>query len=61
MVPKIKINMFEFEVFEHVTVEYRHNLKLETNQQLVKMASSRDTKGSSCEDYLLKMRGESTV
>ncbi|XP_042445419.1 probable hexosyltransferase MUCI70 isoform X2 [Zingiber officinale] len=55
MVPKIKINMFEFEVFEHVTVEYRHNLRPEGSQRSVKMASSRDVKGSSCDDYLLKM------
>ncbi|XP_057748071.1 alkaline ceramidase TOD1-like [Arachis stenosperma] len=27
MNPKIKLNMFEVEVFEQVTVEYRHNLK----------------------------------
>ncbi|KAG6471982.1 hypothetical protein ZIOFF_069437 [Zingiber officinale] len=56
MVPKIKINMFEFEVFEHVTVEYRHNLRPEGSQRSVKMASSRDVKGSSCDDYLLKIQ-----
>ncbi|KAG6529460.1 hypothetical protein ZIOFF_011658 [Zingiber officinale] len=55
MVPKIKINMFEFEVFEQVAMEYRHNLKREAREQPIKMASSRDINGSSCEDYLLKM------
>jgi len=27
MSPKVSINMFEVEVFEHIAVEYRHNLK----------------------------------
>ncbi|KAG6525594.1 hypothetical protein ZIOFF_015556 [Zingiber officinale] len=59
MVPKIKINMFEFEVFEQVAMEYRHNLKREAREQPIKMASSREINGSSCEDYLLKMWEES--
>ncbi|XP_072999511.1 alkaline ceramidase TOD1 [Typha latifolia] len=60
MSPKLKINMFEVEVFEHVAVEYRHNIKHEGGGQVVtKMASSRDITGSKCEGYLLKMWGES--
>ncbi|XP_020097774.1 uncharacterized protein LOC109716646 [Ananas comosus] len=62
MSPKIKINMFEVEVFEHIAVEYRHNLKGSGGgggQVLSKIASSRDIVGSSCEGYLLKMWGES--
>ncbi|KAJ0963013.1 hypothetical protein J5N97_028135 [Dioscorea zingiberensis] len=70
MKPKIKLNMFEVEVFEHITVEYRHNLKregLHTQQQLAgKARETRNTypagdiNGSSCERYLLKMWGESS-
>ncbi|KAL5220419.1 hypothetical protein ABZP36_025132 [Zizania latifolia] len=28
MSPKVSMNMFEVEVFEHIAIEYRHNLKL---------------------------------
>jgi hypothetical protein len=61
---QMSINMFEVEVFEHIAVEYRHNLKREDGarkkQGNTKMASSRDITGSSCERYLLKMWGEPT-
>ncbi|RLM94166.1 hypothetical protein C2845_PM08G01810 [Panicum miliaceum] len=64
MSPKVSINMFEVEVFEHIAVEYRHNLKPDARgggkQGVTRMASSRDITGSSCERYLLKMWGEST-
>jgi hypothetical protein len=62
---KVSMNMFEVEVFEHITVEYRHNLKRDnggggrgTKQRIAGMASPRDIAGSSCEKYLMKMWGE---
>ncbi|KAM0881614.1 hypothetical protein ACQ4PT_032837 [Festuca glaucescens] len=67
MSPKVSMNMFEVEVFEHIAVEYRHNLKRDnagsgrgggTKQGVTRMASSRDIAGSSCEGYLMKMWGE---
>lgn len=65
MIPKVKINMFEVEVFEQVAVEYRHNIKREGPSllplpapQQIKRASARNISGSSCERYLLKMWGE---
>lgn len=73
MNPKININMFEVEVFEHVAIEYRHNLKqqIETvddrnskgntdDETNIKMGSLQNTPGRSCERYLLKMWGEAT-
>uniref|UniRef100_A0ACD5VN99 Uncharacterized protein n=1 Tax=Avena sativa TaxID=4498 RepID=A0ACD5VN99_AVESA len=68
MSPNVSMNMFEVEVFEHIAVEYRHNLKRDnggggggrTKQGITRMASSRDIVGSSCEKYLMKMRGEPT-
>ncbi|XP_062190068.1 alkaline ceramidase TOD1-like [Phragmites australis] len=64
MIPKVSMNMFEVEVFEHIAVEYRHNLKRDGvgrgKQGDTRMASSRDITGSSCEKYLLKMWGEHT-
>ncbi|CAO2199526.1 unnamed protein product [Urochloa humidicola] len=63
MSPKVRINMFEVEVFEHIAVEYRHNLKPDGGgggkQKVTRMATSKDIAGSSCERYLLKMWGES--
>lgn len=59
MSPKVNINMFEVEVFEHIAVEYRHNLKRDGVGQQIKRASFRDISGSSCNSYLLKMWGES--
>lgn len=66
MSPKIKINMFEVEVFEQITVEYRHNIRREgdgptaTTQKNKKnrRASLKDINGSSCEGYLIKMWSE---
>lgn len=65
MSPRVSINMFEVEVLEHISVEYRHNLKRGnggggggTKQGIARMASSRDIAGSSCEGYLMKMWGE---
>lgn len=66
MSPKVSMNMFEVEVFEHIAVEYRHNLKRDNGggggkqQGFTRMASSEDIAGSSCERYLLKMWGEPT-
>lgn len=67
MNPKIKINMFEVEVFEQIAIEYRHNIKKgDTATAKVKTkknrrASFRDVKGSSCENYLLQMWSGSEV
>ncbi|XP_073366205.1 alkaline ceramidase TOD1 [Aegilops tauschii subsp. strangulata] len=65
MSPRVSINMFEVEVLEHISVEYRHNLKRDNGgggggakQGIARMASSRDIAGSSCEGYLMKMWGE---
>uniref|UniRef100_A0A0E0BD08 TOD1/MUCI70 glycosyltransferase-like domain-containing protein n=2 Tax=Oryza glumipatula TaxID=40148 RepID=A0A0E0BD08_9ORYZ len=65
MSPKVIMNMFDVEVFEHIAVEYRHNLKRGNGgaggkQGITRMASSGDIAGSSCERYLLKMWGETT-
>ena len=68
MSPKVSMNMFEVEVFEHIAVEYRHNLKRDngggkgggTKHGSPGMASSRDITGSSCEKYLIKMWGDSS-
>nr|GMD87923.1 uncharacterized protein LOC109191984 [Ipomoea batatas] len=67
MSPKLRLNMFEVEVFEHVAVEYRHNLKHggASGTQVgprAKMASSADglsNIGSKCDGYLLQMWGKS--
>ncbi|XP_077228326.1 alkaline ceramidase TOD1-like [Tasmannia lanceolata] len=69
MTPKIKINMFEVQVFEHIAVEYRHNLKSsgqtssssDSTKGLLKTkrANPETVNGSRCEGYLLKMWGES--
>nr|GMD86602.1 uncharacterized protein LOC109191984 [Ipomoea batatas] len=67
MNPKLSLNMFEVEVFEHVAVEYRHNLKHggASGTQVgprANMASSADglsNIGSKCDGYLLQMWGKS--
>ncbi|XP_031117571.1 uncharacterized protein LOC116021100 [Ipomoea triloba] len=68
MNPKLRLNMFEVEVFEHVAVEYRHNLKhggasgTQVGPARAKMASSADglsNIGSKCDGYLLQMWGKS--
>uniref|UniRef100_J3KXJ5 Uncharacterized protein n=1 Tax=Oryza brachyantha TaxID=4533 RepID=J3KXJ5_ORYBR len=65
MNPKVSMNMFDVEVFDHIAVEYRHNLKRGDGgaggkQGVTTMASSGDITRSSCERYLLKMWGEPT-
>lgn len=66
MNPKLKLNMFDVEVFEQVAIEYRHNLKLggpsSTMGPKIKMASFdlfNNGSCTKCEQYLLKMWGES--
>ncbi|XP_055820098.1 alkaline ceramidase TOD1 isoform X1 [Solanum dulcamara] len=68
MDPKLKLNMFDVEVFEQVAVEYRHSLKNDgvTNPKVIpkktKRASSKflvNGTSSKCDSYLLKMWGES--
>ncbi|KAJ9690982.1 hypothetical protein PVL29_013240 [Vitis rotundifolia] len=65
MRPKVKMNMFEVEVFEHIAVEFRHNLK----HSGTKLPQSSKTKRASpdlfangtcsmCDSYLLEMWGE---
>ena len=73
MNPKIKLNMFEVEVFEQIVVEYRHNLKKSGNIEAVSGTKPRPKrtkrtrhehfffKGSSCQNYLLEMWGESHI
>ncbi|KAL9320988.1 hypothetical protein ACSQ67_012827 [Phaseolus vulgaris] len=73
MKQKVKINMFEVEVFEQVAVEYRHNLKSSDGTTLKKVSSSGRTKRahpdllyvngsccSKCQKYLSIMWGESS-
>ncbi|KAL7211446.1 hypothetical protein ACSBR2_014334 [Camellia fascicularis] len=71
MKPKLKMNMFDVEVFEQVAVEYRHNLKpggggggsiSSAAGSKTKRASSgllANGSCSSCDKYLLTMWGES--
>ncbi|ESW19899.1 hypothetical protein PHAVU_006G164800 [Phaseolus vulgaris] len=73
MKQKVKINMFEVEVFEQVAVEYRHNLKSSDGTTMKKVSSSGRTKRahpdllyvngsccSKCQKYLSIMWGESS-
>ncbi|XP_065878991.1 alkaline ceramidase TOD1 [Euphorbia lathyris] len=66
--PKIKLNMFEVEVFEQVVLEYRHNLKRSTETHTFKPKRTKrvahdffvnSTCCSKCTQYLLEMWGES--
>ncbi|KAF3619256.1 putative calcyclin-binding protein-like [Capsicum annuum] len=68
MNPKMKLNMFDVEVFEKVAVEYRHNIKNEgvSNPKVMPKKTKRGSceflvngTGSKCDGYLLKMWGES--
>ncbi|KAK7359621.1 hypothetical protein VNO77_01583 [Canavalia gladiata] len=72
MNPKLKLNMFEVEVFEQVTVEYRHNLKPSDLSIAKKLSNTRKTirakpdllyvNGSCCsrcQQYVSIMWGES--
>ncbi|XP_050231437.1 alkaline ceramidase TOD1 [Mercurialis annua] len=64
MTPKMKLNMFEVEVFEQVAMEYRHNLNKDSIQtskprKIKKVGRDLLGNGSSCQKYLLEMWGES--
>ncbi|XP_054779480.1 alkaline ceramidase TOD1-like [Prosopis cineraria] len=73
MKPKMKLNMFEVEVFEQVAIEFRHHLKhIEAANTATKMSSAVKTNravsdllfvngssGSGCHNYLITMWGES--
>ncbi|PON72619.1 hypothetical protein PanWU01x14_063850 [Parasponia andersonii] len=74
MRPKMKVNMFEVEVFEQIAVEYRHNLKHGSGTgtgtggswtKRTKIASPDLDLGYGnscrCQKYLLEMWGESHV
>jgi len=67
MKPKLKLNMFEVEVFEQVALEYRHNLKKD-GTSAGGIPSSKSVSNdlyinssccSKCHNYLLEMWGES--
>ncbi|KAK1382040.1 PIK-related kinase, FAT [Heracleum sosnowskyi] len=69
MKPKLKLNMFDVEVFEQVASEYRHNLnnvkvsgdrsrdKINTNTAFSNLFSG-NASFNKCQGYLLKMWGE---
>lgn len=66
MSPKLKMNMFDVEVFEQVAVEYRHNLKqggpsMPTGPKIKRASFDLfvNKTCTKCEQYLLKMWGES--
>ncbi|GKB13844.1 putative ceramidase [Tanacetum coccineum] len=67
MNPKMKINMFDVEVFEHVALEYRHNIKksgsVVTQPTRTKRASpdllANGSSRAKCDSYLQEMWGES--
>ncbi|XP_068666959.1 alkaline ceramidase TOD1 [Aristolochia californica] len=72
MKPRLKIHMFEAEVFEHVAMEYRHNLKRNgkaspssfpssSKERLLKTkwVTSEAVEVSKCGEYLSRMWGES--
>ncbi|KAL3523408.1 hypothetical protein ACH5RR_016242 [Cinchona calisaya] len=64
--PKLKLNMFDVEVFEQVAIEYRHNIKQGgpslTMEPKIRRASFdlfTNRSCTKCEQYLLKLWGES--
>ncbi|XP_059668984.1 alkaline ceramidase TOD1 [Cornus florida] len=66
MNPKMKMNLFDVEVFEQVAIEYRHNIKNVGPTSRKGTKTKRATPGlfvngscSKCDRYLLKMWGES--
>lgn len=70
MNPKLKLNMFEVEVFEQVAVEYRHNLKRSGGTSIKKSSSGRTKRAEpdlyvngsccgGCHKYLSILWGES--
>lgn len=64
MSPKLKLNMFEVEVFEQIALEYRHNINHNVGQGHTTTNATSDfltangTHGK-CGGYLLTMWGES--
>nr|XP_043622288.1 probable hexosyltransferase MUCI70 isoform X2 [Erigeron canadensis] len=66
MNPKMKLNMFDVEVFEHVASEYRHNIKhhgsVEAQPARTKRASpgllANGSSRTKCDRYLEEMWGE---
>ncbi|KAJ8760828.1 hypothetical protein K2173_021866 [Erythroxylum novogranatense] len=71
MSPKIRLNMFEVEVFEQVALEYRHSLKKDgaSGREVSRPKSTRSVTHDSfvnssccskCQKYLLEMWGESS-
>lgn len=63
MRPKLKLNMFEVEVFEQVAIEYRHNTKTAVvapkNRGATSSALFANATSAKCQTYLLNMWGES--
>nr|GEU54013.1 hypothetical protein CTI12_AA161950 [Tanacetum cinerariifolium] len=65
MNPKMKINMFDVEVFEHVALEYRHNIKRSGSVVIGQPARTKRASPASgsirakCDSYLQEMSGES--
>lgn len=67
MNPKMKLNMFDVEVFEHVAIEYRHNIKhggfVGTQTARTKRASpgllANGDGCTKCDSYMKEMWGES--
>ncbi|KAK0577961.1 hypothetical protein LWI29_002970 [Acer saccharum] len=58
MSPKLKLNMFDVEVFEQVAMEYRHSLKTNTLNKQPKRITRHHflvNSTSSCSNYLSKM------
>lgn len=57
MKPKLKLNMFEVEVFEQVAVEYRHNLKSSVGTTFKKSTSSSGSRTKRADPDLLSVNG----
>ena len=66
MRPKLKVNMFDVEVFEHISVEYRHNLNSGGETGTGHIRRRKRTKwvsqdllfvNGSCKNYLSEMWG----
>lgn len=50
MTPKLKLNMFDVQVFEHVAIEYRHNLKHNVDVGITKLANTTINKSTKMTD-----------
>ncbi|KDP37973.1 hypothetical protein JCGZ_04616 [Jatropha curcas] len=71
MSPKLKLNMFEVEVFEQVVLEYRHNLRkdgsngvnersrFERSKRVQDLFVKNSSSCGKCQNYLFEMWGES--